>query len=135
MASELEMPDNVKAIVADCPFVNPMDIILYVGRETAFPQWLIKPFAVLGARIYGGFNLLETNAVKAVRKTRVPILIIHGEADRYVPCVMSSEAQLANPMMVRRYTFPGAAHGISYLVDTPRYQTIVKEFIAKVLSK
>lgn len=134
MASDLPLPENVKGIVADCPFVNPLDIILSVGENTAFPQWLIKPFAILGAKIYGGFNLQEADAVRAVRQTNIPILIIHGEADKYVPCPMSKAAEEANPQMVARYTFPDAAHGISYLVDTPRYHKLVKEFVLKVLS-
>lgn len=133
MASDLDLPANAKGIVADCPFVNPLDIILSVGKNTSFPQWLIRPFAILGAKIYGGFNLLETDAVQAVKRTKIPILIIHGEADRYVPCSMSADAEDANPQMVTRYTFPDAAHGISYLVDTPRYHRIVKEFVQKVL--
>ena len=129
MASELDLPGNVKGIIADCPYTKPLDVILHVGKTTAFPQWLIKPFAILGARIYGSFDLLETDAVQAVRNTKVPILIIHGEDDRYVPCEMSAAAAAVNPEMVQRHTFPGAAHGISYLVDTPRYHALVKDFI------
>lgn len=134
MASELELPVNVRGIIADCPYAKPLDVILYVGKRTAFPQLLIKPFAVLAARIYGGFDLEETDAVLAVQNTKVPILIIHGEADRYVPCEMSADVQLANPAMVKRFTFPGAAHGISYLVDTQRYHKIVREFVQQNLT-
>ncbi len=121
MASELELPKNVKGIIADCPFVAPIEIILDVGRKTMpyFPSWLVRPFAILGARIYGGFDLLETDAASAVKHTNVPILILHGEDDRYVPCEMSNIVSV-NPSMVERHTFPGAAHGISYLTDTPR---------------
>ena len=129
MASNLELPANVKAIIADCPFTKPLDVILHVGKTTAFPQWLIKPFAILGARIYGSFDLMETDAIRAVQNAKVPVLIIHGEDDRYVPCEMSAEAAEVNPKMVQHHTFPGAAHGISYLVDTPRYHKIVKDFI------
>ena len=46
---------------------------------------------------------------------------------------MSAEVAEANPAMVRRATFPGAAHGISYLVDTPRYQRIVRKFVSQIL--
>ncbi len=133
MASDLDFPGNVKGIIADCPFANPLDVILYVGKRTVFPNWLIRPFAILSARIYGGFDLLETDAVCAVKNTKVPILIIHGEDDRYVPCYMSESVANANPEKVQRFTFPGAAHGISYLVDTPRYHQIVKEFINSIL--
>lgn len=133
MASDLNLPDNVKAIIADCPYGNPLDVILHVGKDTAFPNWLIKPFALMAARVYGGFDLLETDAVRAAANTNVPILIIHGEDDRYVPCQMSEAVANANPKMVQRFTFPGAAHGISYLTDTPRYHRIVTEFLKEVL--
>lgn len=133
MASELELPENVKGIISDCPYASPMDIILHVGRNMSLPLWLVKPFVILGAKIFGGFDILETDAIQAVRSSKVPILLIHGEDDRYVPCEMSEGVALANPEKVTRYTFPTAAHGLSYLVDRPRYQKIVKEFMQKVL--
>ena len=43
------------------------------------------------------------------------------------------EVERANPHMVRRYTFPGADHGISYLVDEDLYRRTVAEFVQKVL--
>lgn len=136
MASDLELPENVKGIISDCPYANAMDIILDVAKKTdmPFPQWLIKPFVVMGARIFGGFDILETDAIRGVQNSRVPILLIHGEDDRYVPCTMSEGVAAANPDIVCRHTFPTAAHGISYLVDTPRYHRIVKEFMKKVLA-
>lgn len=136
MASDLDLPKNVKGIISDCPYANPMDIILDVAKkkDLPFPGGLVKPFVILGAKIFGGFDILETDAVKAVKNAKVPILLIHGEDDRYVPCEMTECIALANPEKVTRHTFPAAAHGISYLVDTPRYHRIVKDFMAKVLN-
>lgn len=133
MASDMDLPENVKGIIADCPYAKPLDVIEYVGKKSSFPNWLIKPFVILSAKIYGAFDLLETDAVEAVKNAKVPILILHGEDDRYVPCCMSEEVALSNPEMVTRFTFPGAAHGISYLVDTPRYHQITKAFIHKII--
>lgn len=133
MAAELPLPENVKGIVADCPFAVPEEIILDVGRKLHYPPSLIRPFLHLGARIFGGFRLNETDAVKAVKNTKIPIVIIHGEADSYVPCAMSEPVALANPKMVRRYTFPGAEHAISYLVDTERYSKIIIDFVQEIL--
>lgn len=134
MASGLPLPTNVKAIVSDCPYANAEAIILEVGKQQKYPPWLIRPFIHIGARIYGGFQLSETDAVEAVKNTKVPILIIHGEADHFVPCAMSEPVRAANPKMVQRITFPGAEHGISYLVDTPRYAKAVREFLGNALS-
>lgn len=132
MASELPMPNNVKGIIADCPYAAPIDIILHVGKKMPIPTWLIRPLAILGAKIFGGFDLTEADAQDAVKHTTVPILIIHGEADGFVPCEMSNIVQ-SNPQMITRHTFPGADHGISYLVDRPRYQKIATDFINSVI--
>lgn len=134
MASGLDLPSNVKGIIADCPYAKASDIIVEVGKKMKFPEWFTVPCAWLGARLYGGFNLHETDAVKAVQNTKVPILIIHGEDDDFVPASMSAQVQQANPKMVRRVTFPGAGHAMSYMVDTQRYWKIVKEFMNEVLA-
>lgn len=133
MASGLSLPGNVKGIIADCPYASALDIILHVGKTMPIPQWLIKPFVILGARIFGGFDLCETDAVQAVRSAKVPILVIHGEADTFVPPEMSEAVAMANPQMIQRFTVPGAEHGISYLVDTNEYCSIASDFIDKVL--
>lgn len=132
MASELPLSDNVKGIVADCPYSSPLEIIQDVGKKMGLPGWLIRPFAIFGARIFGGFDLTECDAREAVKHTKVPILIIHGEADGFVPQEMSDIVQ-SNPRMVARHTFPNADHGISYLVDTKRYHKTVTDFISRVL--
>lgn len=133
MASGLDLPDNVKGIIADCPYTSALDIILYVGRTMPIPQWLMKPFVIKGARIFGHFDVCQTDAVTAVKNTQVPILVIHGEADTFVPPEMSAPLVDANPGLVQRFTIPGAEHGISYLVDTATYQELVVRFMNDVL--
>lgn len=132
MASELPLPKNVKGIIADCPYAAPIDIILHVGKKMPIPSWLIRPFAIWGAKIFGGFDLTEADAREAVKHTPVPILILHGEADGFVPHQMSDITE-GNPAMITRYTFPNADHGISYLVDTALYQKLVTDFVNPLL--
>lgn len=135
MTSGEDLPANVKGIVADCPYAVAEDIIVDVGKKSMhLPAGFTKPFARLGARIYGGFNLNETDALRAVQKTKVPILIIHGEDDRFVPAAMSEQVHKANPKMIRRVTFPGAGHAMSYLVDKERYWKIAQDFIDETLA-
>lgn len=137
MASELELPSNVKGIIADCPYSNPLEIIKLSSEQMELPavvKALTGPFAIMGARLFGKFNLTETDAIKAVKKSKVPILIIHGEDDRVVPCRMSEEVYDSAPSIIRRETFPEAGHGISYIIDTPRYKRISNEFIDKCIN-
>jgi len=132
MAADLDLPKNVKGIIADCPYASAMDIILHVGKDMPIPNALIRPFVRLGALVYGGFDVEETDARRTVKHTKIPILIIHGEADNFVPCEMSDLAA-ENPQLITRHTFPNARHGLSYLEDTPRYRRIVTEFMKKIL--
>lgn len=133
MASELPLPDNVRGIIADCPYSSPTEIICKVAEKKRIPVGVARLFSWIGARVFGGFDLTETDAVRAVKHTRIPILLIHGEADGFVPCDMSAAIQRSNPRMVHRCTFPGADHGISFLTDSRRYRQIVTEFCKQVL--
>lgn len=135
MASELELPDSVRGIIADCPYTSPKAIIKKVGADQGIPIPLAMPLARLGARVFGGFSLdTPVDAAEAVRHARVPILLIHGEEDGFVPCDMSRAIAAANPELIEFHTFPGAWHGASYLVDTPRYTKLVKDFCERVLA-
>ena len=134
MASELELPCNVIGIIADCPYSSPEAIIRKVCREDMhLPPALVMPFVRLGARLFGHFDLKEASAVQAVRNTDIPILLLHGEDDRFVPCDMSREIFDACAGEKTRITFPGAGHGLSYIVDTVRYSEAVSRFVDQCL--
>ncbi|MBQ3331066.1 MAG: alpha/beta hydrolase [Ruminococcus sp.] len=129
MASGQQLPSNVKGIVADCPFNSPKDIIKHVCRMIKLNPELCWPAVWLSALIYGRLRINATTAAREVKKTRTPIVIIHGEGDDFVPMSMSKEVRDANPSMVEMHTIPRAGHGMSFFEDTDRYIGIVEEFI------
>lgn len=134
MAAGLDLPENVRGVVADCPYSSPEAIIRKVAREDMhLPPALAMPLIRMSARLFGGFSLRAASATEAVRRAKVPILIIHGEDDRFVPCGMSREICAANPDLVQLETFPGAGHGLSYIVDPERYKRLVAGFEKKIL--
>lgn len=136
MASNLALPANVLGIIADCPYSSPEAIIRKVCREDMrLPPALVMPFVRLGARLFGHFDLKESSAVQAVANTNIPILLLHGEDDRFVPCDMSREIFDACSADKTLVTFPGAGHGLSYLVDTEHYATTVSSFDRKCMQK
>ena len=93
------------------------------------------PMASMAAKLFGHFSLTDADAVEAVKNTEVPILIIHGEADGLVPCEMSQRIAEANPEKIRRYTFPGADHGLSYITDKVRYTRLVEQFCGTIFEE
>ena len=122
MASELDLPKNVKCIMADCPYSSPKAIIKKVIGDMKLPAAVAFPLVRLGGLIFGGFDVCAASAVEAVKNTDIPILLIHGEGDSFVPCYMSEEIYAASDKSrTRLVTFPGAEHGLSYFSDTDGY--------------
>lgn len=134
MAAGLDLPDNVIGIIADCPYSSPKDIIKKVCGDMKLPACLLYPFVKLGAKLYGHFDLEDADAAEAVCHAKVPVLLIHGEDDRFVPCSMSRKIcdsfRESNPDGdIIFETFPNAGHGISFMEDEARYGMLVDRAI------
>ncbi len=133
MASELKLPKEVKCIVADCPYSTTEGIIKKVVSGRKLSPTIMYPFIKLGARLYGGFTPDAHNPVEAVKSSKVPILLIHGEADDFVPTYMSRDIHESSNGNVEFHTFPNAKHGASYMSDAIRYSEILDNFVNKHL--
>ena len=130
MASSLPLPENVTGIIADCSYSAPGGIIRKVIWDMHAPAWLLYPFVVFGALVFGGFRIWETNPVQAVEKTRIPILLIHGSEDKFVPYEMSN--RIFEHCNGKKYLeiFPGAGHGGCCATDPVRYEKILCSFMS-----
>ncbi len=133
MATGLDLPSNVKGIIADCPFSSPKKILKKViGQELKMSVKIFYPLLSLSARIFGGMNVNDGSCVDSVKNAKVPILLIHGESDTFVPCSMSEEISKSSDK-IKFVTFPNAEHAMSYMTDKKRYHKEVIEFINKIL--
>ncbi len=133
MASELELPKEVKCIAADCPYSTTEGIIKRVVGGRKLSPNIMYPFIKLGAIMYGGFTPDRHSPASAVKNSRVPILLIHGEADDFVPTYMSHKIYESSPEVIEFHTFPGAGHGASYMSNPDRYTEILTNFVNKHL--
>lgn len=131
-AAQLPLPEEVVCILADSPYDSPKTIICKVCRDRKLPDRLAWPFIKLGAALYGGFDLSQASAMEAISHARVPILLIHGEDDRLVPCEMSRRLHHACASRCTLCTFPGAGHGLAYMTDPEGYEKCVYGFLATV---
>lgn len=128
--ADRKLPDNVKGIVADCGFTSPKDIIteVYKGviRLPAIPTlWAVEFFT----RVFAKFSLTEKDSRKSLANSRLPILLIHGKDDGFVPCSMSRDNYNACSGVKNILLVDGAEHGLSFVVDTEGYTKAVDAFI------
>lgn len=132
MAAGLDLPKNVACALADSPYSAPSAIIEKVCEDMHYPVALCRPFIRLAAWLFGRFSLNECTAEEAVARAKIPLLLIHGEDDRLVPCSMSSKIAACAASRAVVETFPGAGHGLSYMADPIRYEQAVYRFLQTV---
>lgn len=129
MATALPLPDNVVCVVADSPYSAPGEIIKKVCRDIHIPDKLAYPFIRFAARAFGCFNLEQASAIEAAGVSPVPILLLHGEDDRFVPYQMSLDIHMMSNQCTKLKTFADAGHGLSYIVEPEEYEKAVYVFL------
>ena len=106
---------------------DPLEIYTEKDGEVIF-----KKYSPIGEM--SQFASEYADAAEAVKRARVPILVLHGEDDRFVPCDMSRQIQGCCGDRVRLETFPKAAHGMCYMQDPKRYEAAVGKFLTEHLA-
>lgn len=123
------LPANVRGITADCGFTSPAEIISKVIR-TGFhlPPKPVLPLLNFYARLLAGFDLNECNSTQTLKRASVPILMIHGKADDFVPFSMTQAGYDACSSEKKLFLVEGAGHGMSYLYDKVRLTNALVDF-------
>ena len=121
LAAGEALPDNVVCALADCGYSSAKEIISKVMKEMHLPPWLVYPLVRLGGRLFGGFDPDETSPMEAVKKSRIPIIFIHGDNDAFVPYEMSVRLHEACVSPKALQLIKGAGHGLAYPVDKQTY--------------
>ena len=129
MASDLCLPENVHGIIADCGYTSPHAIWKHVANNNLHIAYGVRGVIaseILRHKIQVGSNDFSTT--EALKNTRIPVLLIHGTGDHFVPVEMSYENYLACGGPRRLLIVPGADHGMSYFTDPERYTAAVLAF-------
>ena len=66
-----------------------------------------------------------------MKKCKIPVVLIHGQDDTFVPAQMSQVNFDACTSPKKLLTIPNAAHGIAYLVDPKAYIDALVEISEK----
>lgn len=130
MAANLELPKNVKGIIADCGFTSVPEIIKKVARQAfKIDATAFLPILNLMCKIFGHFSIYETTTIKSLSESDIPIFFIHGKNDGFVPCEMTEQSHAAARAEKYVCLVEGADHGISFLVDTDNVQRQIAVFV------
>jgi fermentation-respiration switch protein FrsA (DUF1100 family) len=129
-----ELPENVKCAVEDCGFTSVWDEFKYELKKT----YKLNAFPTLysSSNIHSllkGHSLKDASSIEQLKKSKTPVLFIHGEKDDYVPFYMLKENYDACASEKDMLTVPEAEHANSYKVNPELYWNKVEEFTNKYI--
>ena len=129
MAADLDLPPNVRGIMADCGFTCAHDIFKHVAEKNLHLSYNIHSNAadyLCREKIQMGTR--DCSTVEALRNSKVPILLVHGTGDHFVPVEMTYENYRACTAPKHLLIVPGADHGMSHFTEPERYEQMTLDF-------
>jgi uncharacterized protein len=122
------------AVVAESPFANFRQIAYdrassYAGLGPWFGRTIGRlpiEFSLLYARVRYGADLTQADPERALRQSKVPVLLIHGAQDTNISSRHSRQLYEAATSHARLWIVPGAEH-------TGAWATVPAEFESNVL--
>lgn len=133
MASALDLPLNVKAIIADASYSSIREIFASeLKKRFNLPAFPVIDMGGVVSRIKAGYHLNEGDVVKYVKESELPIFFIHGDADDFVPFEMGQDLYQAKEKGPKeKSVYPGAGHIESKFSEPERYFDEVINFARK----
>ncbi|WP_294431157.1 alpha/beta hydrolase [uncultured Treponema sp.] len=130
MSLSFALPSNVKAVVADCGYTSPYDIIWKVAKKdknVPLPR-LVLGIGNIMAHLLADFDFTEYDTFKGLRYNELPVLFIHGTNDAFVPIEMTIANFEYCTSEKSLYLVENAPHAISYLIEEEEYRNQIRDF-------
>lgn len=132
--ADRDLPENVKGIIVDCGFTSPAEIISSVFTKTThLPAVPVIWITDLIARAVGGFSLYGRDSRKTLPLNTLPILMIHGKEDTFVPCKMTEQGYEVCGGNKQLLLVDNAGHGLSFLYAPEEYKALVKDLLNRTI--
>ncbi len=133
MCSGDQLPASVKGIIEDCGYTSVWDEFSgEIQNQFGLPVHPLLDCASALCKVRYGWGFKEASALEQVRKSTLPMLFIHGDADDFVPTAMVYPLYAAKTQGYKHmWIAPGSAHALSYHDHMAEYTREVIEFLNK----
>ena len=133
-SGEEDIPDNVKAIVADCAYTTAYEEFVSQMKDVAhLPPYPFVPVASWISQLRGTYDFKDVDVTAAVKKSHTPTIFIHGTKDDFVPFWMLDKLYDAAACPKEKLAVEGALHANSASKDPELYWSSVTEFISQYI--
>jgi fermentation-respiration switch protein FrsA (DUF1100 family) len=134
LAGNKQLPAQVKAVIDDCGFTTATaEISHQLAKESGLPAFPVVNIASLESKLFAGYWFDDADALGAAARTKLPVFVIHGDADTYNPTSMGQQIYAAAGGPKQLWLVPGADHTQSFFLHRTEYEQRVQEFYGKYL--
>ncbi len=131
MTTGESLPSSVKCAIEDCGYTSVYDAYSFkIPKIMHLPAYPTVDICRHAIKKKVGFDIKEASALNAVRKSRTPILFLHGDSDTVVPSSMARELYSNATCDKDILIFPDTDHAMSPLTHSDKYWSRVWDFIA-----
>lgn len=129
-----KLPPQVKAVIEDCGYSSVSSELTYQLKEMFhLPKFPLVYTTQILVQARAHYNFGEADATKALSRSKLPILIIHGAEDKFVPRKMADEIFKAAHSPKELWIVPKAQHAQSYIVQPEQYRQRTASFLNKYM--
>ena len=133
-----ELPKSVKGCISDCALTSGGDMFrMMAGYRLKNTPARFIPVSVIGffCNLYSkmkiGCGMDDYSTLTAVKNTKVPLLVIHGDKDDCVPLWMGQKNYDECVSEKEILILEGSGHAVNYLYDTETCKKTIKAFVEK----
>ena len=128
--ADLPLMGNVRGIIEDSGFDTPSNEVRYTFcKNFRFPPYPGVWFVALFCRLRLRMPLYGVSAKRALQRTRIPCLFIHGDADDIVPLFSGVSAYAACASDKELWVVPKTGHCAAYYTAEAEYRSRLLAFL------
>ena len=133
MATGEDLPENVRGVIEDCGFTSPYEQFKH-NLKTMYkwlPPILVLPVTGLYCKVQAKFGFKDKDSSEIIKNCRIPLLVIHGGSDDFVPTRMGREIYEAAVCDKELLIIEGAEHAFAYRDEREKCEQAAARLIKK----
>ncbi len=130
------LPDNVKCAVEDCGYTSVWDEFSHqIVDMFHLPVFPFLHAAQICIKRHVDLDFKAASSIEGLKRSKTPMLFIHGEIDNFVPFEMVHRNFEAFNGEKELLTIPEADHAVSVTTDPETYFNKVWDFTGKYITE
>lgn len=133
MTSGENLPEEVKGIIADSGYTTMQEELSHQLKHIyGLPSFPLLNITSVITKLRAGYFFGDVSSIEQVKKNKLPLLIIHGDADDLVPTWMGKEIYEAANGEKDLWIVPDVGHIKAYEIETVEFQKRLSAFLTNI---